>query len=258
VDERERLVAPAVRAVQREGSRLMDTFTTGIIDVAHWETASIPHLAAAKAAGLHAVIAKCTQGKDARDKAHPKFRDECKRLGLLFGDYHFGSGTSPGEQQADWYLRHADPDALHALDWEWQINVDKAGKKFPDMSVAQAEAFVVRVHEKTGRWPLVYTSRSFLTKSLKPAADSVLANCPLWLCWYLDASPDKHLPLAPWKTWELWQYSNGHDGPRDKVRFPRETPHLGGVDRNAFLGDEATLRQWWGSVGRVRGPQCAA
>jgi lysozyme len=229
------------------------TYTTGIIDVAHWETASIPKLAAAKDAGLVAVIAKCTQGKDARDKAYGKFRDECKRLGLLFGSYHFGSGTSDGTQQADWYLRHADPDSLHAMDWEWQINVDRNGKKFPDMSVAQAEAFVSRVHEKTGRWPLVYTSRSFLTKSLRPSESSILANCPLWVCWYLNSKPA--LPLAPWKTWDLWQYTNGKHA-MAKPPGPIATPALGGVDRNAFAGDEPALREWWANCGRARGPAC--
>jgi lysozyme len=230
------------------------TYTTGIIDVAHWETDSIPHLADAKADGLVAVIAKCTQGKDAIDRAYPKFAVECRRLGLLFGSYHFGSGTSPGEQQADWYLRHADHDSLHALDWEWQINVDRAtGKKFPDMSVAQAEAFVTRIHEKTGRWPLVYTSRAFLTKSLRPSENSVLANCPLWLCWYLDAKPEKHLPLAPWKTWDLWQYTNGKHA-MAKPPGPIATPHLGGVDRNAFAGDESALREWWMNSGRACRP----
>lgn len=221
-------------------------FTTAIVDVAHWEGASIHKLEAAKAAGLVAVIAKCTQGRDYVDPAYVGFRDECKRLGLLFGSFHFISDSSSGQQQADWYLQHADRDSLLAIDYEWMPK-----GQGHDAPLANAEAFVSRIHEMTGRWPLVYCARAYLTGERAPSASSVLGNCPLWVCYYVGAPPK--LPVQPWRDWDLWQYTNGHANP---THWPTLTPELGAVDRSAFAGDEAALTAWWRSAGLPRGPQC--
>lgn len=222
-------------------------YTTGIIDVAHHETASVAHLEEAKKKGLLAVIAKCTQGVGYVDPAYTSFRDECKRLGLLFGSYAFGSGEHSGKEQARFFLDHADPDSLLALDWEWQQK-----KTLKEMTTAHAEEFVSYIHEQTGRHPVVYTSKSWVHECKPmPLWTSVLANCPLWLCWYVDRHPERALP-RPWASFDLWQYTNGTAGPD----LPRETPVLGHVDRNAFLGGEDALREWWKNCGRVNGPQC--
>jgi lysozyme len=231
-------------------------FISDIVDVSHWESGAVPHLAGAQRLGLKAVIAKTTQGKDAIDRSYVPFRDECKRLGLLFGSFHFGSGTSDGATQADHFLTHADPSSLLCLDWEWQTKDQHTHKpRFPEMTTAQAEQFVVRIHERTGRWPLVYCGRSWVNEIGKPKADSPLANCPLWLVWYINEKPEKALP-APWSTYDLWQYTNGNTASASKA-FPMKTLGLGGVDRSAFLGDVASLCEWWANCGRDdRGPAC--
>jgi lysozyme len=229
---------------------------TAIVDLSHHEAACVPLLGRAKEQGLVAVITKCTEGRDFVDPSYAPMRKAARDADLLVGSYHFGTNSDSlnddgklGREQADHFLAHADPDGLLILDWEWS-------EKHRDMTLANAEAFVARVHEKTGRYVVIYTSRSFLTHDLVPKADSVLSQCPLWLCWYLDAHPAKHLPRAPWKQHDLWQYTNGHAGPADEIAFPRKTPVLGRVDRNAFAGDERALREWWEHCGRDPGPQC--
>jgi lysozyme len=218
---------------------------TGIIDVDH--TASTPdQIAAARAAGVVAVIAKCTQGKDYVDPAFAAWRDRVRAIpDLLFGEYHFGSNSCGGAQQADWFLAHAVSDSLLILDWEW--NPDHASG---EMSLANAEAFVSRVYERTGRRPVVYCARAFVVHDKIPEIDSPLAQCPLWVVHYADPPP--HLPIAPWRAASIVQYTDVKYGPHDTKMFPRITPGLGrAVDRSYWTGDEASLRQWWQSAGRT-------
>lgn len=243
-----------------------------IVDLSHHEKACVPLLAKAKEKGLAAVIMKCTEGRDFLDPSYRAMRDSAKAAGLLFGSFHFATNSgdanpndddgSLGREQADWFLLNADPGSLMALDYEWS--------KHQNMSRRNAEAFVERVYEKTGRHPIIYTSRAFgndvwraeMKKPLGP--NSPLAKCELWLVSYNDTHPDRHLPVDtslvgwPWKQWSLWQYTNGKDGPSpDLVKYPRQIPVLGGVDGNKFFSDDIeVLKQWWNNVGRDVGPQC--
>jgi GH25 family lysozyme M1 (1,4-beta-N-acetylmuramidase) len=224
---------------------------TGIIDVDH--TASTPEqIAAAHAQGVLAVIAKCTQGKDYVDPAFAAWRDRVRKVdGLLFGEYHFGSNSCPGNVQADWFLAHAAPDSLMILDWEW--NPDHVGG---DMSLANAELFVQRIYQVTDRWPVVYCARAFVVHDKIPEQSSPLANCPLWVVHYADPPP--HLPIAPWRRADLVQYTDVKYGPHDTRTYPRITPGLGRkADRSYFDGDAVALREWWANAGRERGPQCS-
>lgn len=215
---------------------------TNIIDVARGEKPA--NIANAAKQGLGAVWAKASQGKDWTDPTFTLFMQEAKDARVLRGAYHFASGSSDGRQQADWFLSHIGPgmgDVLLALDWEH--NPDTANG---DMTLEDAEAFVSRIHELTGRWPVLYSGLDFLLTHHIPTT-SVLRNCPLWLACY--GPEPMHVP-APWTVWDLWQYTDWKSGPNDKVTYPRDTPGLGvRVDRSAFRGDLAGLRTWWSACG---------
>ena len=219
--------------------------TTGIVDLSNSEHACGPLLAHAAQQGLVAVITKCTEGKDYVDPSYAAMRASALAAGLLFGSFHFATGSTDGATQADWYLRHADPADLLCLDWEWS--------KHGNANLAYAEAFVSRVFAVTGRWPLVYTSRSYVSEKGVgvPEHDSVLGHCPLWVCSYGHNPPA--MPTSPWSDWDLHQFTNGIAA---TPHYPTETPVLGKVDRSAFRGDAAMLRAWWAMAGREHGPQC--
>lgn len=213
--------------------------TTDIIDVAHWEIGA--NIAEAARQGLKALWAKTGQGVDAPDPSFAAFRDAARVAGILFGDYHFGTSVHSGVDQANDYIKRFDPSALHALDWETDPNHGTT------MTLAQAEDFVTRVHEVTGRWPVLYSGLSFLFEHKIPAT-SPLGHCPLWLACY--GEEPKHIP-SPWARWDLWQYTDFHDGPHDAVTYPRITQGLGRkVDRSAFRGDADALKAWWQTAGR--------
>jgi lysozyme len=214
---------------------------TGIVDVAHGEAGG--DVAAAASHGLAALWAKVSQGKDWLDPSYARFRDAARAAGILFGDYHFASGSSPGAQQAEWFLAHADPAALHALDWEHNPDTRDG-----DMTLADAEAFVTHVFARTGRWPVLYSGASFLRERAIPSS-SVLGHCPLWIAQYGERP--MHIP-SPWSAFDLWQYTDVADGPTDRVMYPRHTPGLGvKVDRSCFRGSFDELCTWWSTAGRT-------
>ncbi|MFP3024094.1 MAG: GH25 family lysozyme, partial [Wolbachia sp.] len=76
--------------------------------------------------------------------------------GLLWGAYHFGTEGN-GKNQADHFLKTVgeSKNTILALD----IEENKSGK---NITVKQAEEFVKRVEEVTGRLPLIYGSSYFL------------------------------------------------------------------------------------------------
>ncbi len=222
--------------------------TTGIIDVASYEAGG--DLNAAVISGVHAIFAKPTQGKDFHDKSFPKFMQESRAIQnagtpLLIGAYHFGSNSIGGDVQADFFMDSVAPfgqDILLALDLE--RNPDLRGGT---MSVDNARAFVQRVKDRTGRWPVLYSGASFLRDYFHTEKDTI-GCCPLWIAQYGE---EPHNIAAAWPTYWLWQYTNGHQGPADQVRYPRLTPGFGKIDRSVFRGDLATLTVGWNNLGKV-------
>jgi lysozyme len=177
---------------------------------------------AAIAAAYPAVILKATQGATGVDATFATRWRAAHDAGLLCGAYHFGNGDNP-ELQAAHFLATVNPgpDDLLVLDWECA-----------PMTMDQARAFVENVQAQTNRLPVLYGGLSFF-QSQNIAADSVLAQCPLWLAAYRDAPP---APPAPWTEWAMWQFSdketiNGVSGP---------------VDMNVSkFDDAAALTPWW-------------
>ena len=218
----------------------------GIVDMHHDDGRY--DLAAAKAGGIVALISKATEGGDFVDKGYVRAAVEAKRAGLLFALYHFANGRDP-LVQADHFLAHAadHPEALLILD------IEKNDRStFGTMTLAQAVAFLERVHEKTGRWPVFYTYTSMLAGMMRGATEAqraVLARCPLWVAQYGEMP--QRVP-APWPTWDLWQYTDGPKyGPADRARFPRTTPGFVDPvqDRSCFRGTADELAVWWKTAG---------
>lgn len=200
-----------------------------VIDVSHHQKTI--DFAAAKAAGIAAVILKASQGAGWVDPTFAERTEAAEGTGLLRGAYHFLDGSDP-PAQADHFLDTVSgccPGGLLALDLE---RSPAGAGPTPERAAATAE----RIRERTGRWPVIYVGRWSL-----PAPHPVLARCPLWLPEYGGN------PVCPpgWRRWHLWQHTDGRAG-----LAPQPVPGIGRCDRSRYAGPAADLARWWASSGR--------
>lgn len=197
---------------------------------------TIPSFQQARDAGLRAVIHKCSEGMTFTDPLYAKRKIEVTTLGMLWGAYHFGR-SGQAVQQADRFLSLVgnDPSTLLCLDLERALD----GKIMP---LVDAELFAARIKEKTGRLPVIYTAKWVMdiinpTKRISP-----LFECPLWVASY-NTTPT--LPYG-WKTYTLWQYTNGNSGP-----LPHTLPGLGRNDLDVYNGTLDEMKAFWQGTGPV-------
>lgn len=146
-----------------------------------------------------AIIHRATIG-DRKDRKYAERRDEAKKRGYKWGAYHFGKPGDP-IKQADFFLDTVKPDKddLIALDLE--------STNAKDMSLAEANVFIKRIREKTGRYPLIYANNE-VTKAISDqyGADDVFAKTHLWYARFKRNVTD--LPQGTWKTYAIWQFSS--------------------------------------------------
>lgn len=195
-----------------------------IVDLSHWNQSVDFKLA--KEDGILGVIHKATQGIRYIDPTYAERRKTAEEEGLMWGAYHFGVGEN-GKDQTDHFLETVGNDSkvLLALD----VEENRDGK---NITPKQAEDFVAKVREETGRLPLIYGSPYFL----KDFATPILMKCPLWIArWGVR-------PILPkgWKKWVIWQYTDGKSGKK-----PREVEGIGPCDRNKFNGTLEELKDFW-------------
>src|SRR5256885_15941175 len=120
-----------------------------VIDLSHHN--GVVNLAKAKQDGLIGVIQKATQGQTNIDPTYKTNRKKATDAGLMWGAYHFGTG-SDGVHQAEHFLDIVDPgpDTLLVLDFE-------DNPQGPSMTLEEARAFVTHVNAVTGRYPGLYS-----------------------------------------------------------------------------------------------------
>ena len=145
------------------------------------------------------LIHKASQGLKA-DRMYSTRKATAKQAGLLFGSYHLGTPGDP-IQQADCYLELTEGDTteLLALDLE---SLDST----KHMTLPNAERFIKRVYEITGRYPVVYCNRILLNEiSTRYDSTSVFGKCGLWYARMRSDIPD----FSPkvWPSYSLWQFS---------------------------------------------------
>ena len=147
-----------------------------------------------------AIIHRATIG-DRIDKKYAERKIEAKNRGYKWGAYHLGKPGDP-IKQADFFLDTVKPekDDLLALDLE-STDFEK------HMSFGDARAFVYRVAQKTGRYPVVYANNLVL-KAINEQSDEndVLARTALWYARFKPIVTD--FPQGTWTTYTLWQFSS--------------------------------------------------
>jgi lysozyme len=200
-----------------------------VIDISHHNGTKLD-FAKAKDDGILGVIHKASQGQTGSDPNYASNRKKAAAEGLLWGAYHFATG-SDGVKQADNFLNRVGDlkGVLLVLDFE-------PNPTGPSMSLEEARAFVTHIAAKTGRFPGLYSGHS-IKQMLGTKTDPVLAKCWFWLAQY---GPTAVVP-PNWKTWTMWQYTDGAIGPE-----PHEVKGIGRCDRDMFNGNEQQLRKLWG------------
>src|SRR6267154_1047004 len=203
-----------------------------VIDISHHQESV--DFEKVKEDGIVGIIHKATEGLTFVDKMYAKRRDQARDVGLLWGAYHFGVGAD-GSDQADFFLTNAKPDTgtLIILDYE-------PNGTGPTMTLSQAREFIEHSSEITGHFPGLYSGH-LIKEQLEGTTvpDPVLSNCFLWIAQYNGPRP-LNIP-STFKTWTLWQYTDGVHGPE-----PHRVDGVGQCDRNQFNGSLSQLRKLWG------------
>lgn len=239
-----------------DGATTMTTTTifTGIVDIHHDDGAY--DLDDVVAGGVAAMWVKNSEGVTFMDPSFVQAMDRARAAGLMRGAYHFARGTSGAEAQADAFADdvRALYDYLGGEDVLTCLDLEGDPRNQRTMSTDDAARFLVRAHELLGRWPVLYMGLSKGRSRVRKASAEVraiLARCPLWLAAY-GPDPLSLDGLGLWPSWSLQQYTNGSAGPRDRVRYPRETKGFfrARQDRSASRGSVEELRVWWQTAGR--------
>ena len=150
----------------------MANILNAIVDLSHHN--GTVNLKKAKADGILGIIHKASQGQANVDPDYEENRAKAKEAGLLWGAYHFGTG-SDGLKQAQHFLESAGDleGTLLVLDFE-------PNPTGPDMTLEEARAFVTHVAEQTGRFPGLYSGH-YIKQLLGTGHDPILAQCWFWL-----------------------------------------------------------------------------
>ncbi|MGZ5988883.1 MAG: glycoside hydrolase family 25 protein [Rhizomicrobium sp.] len=208
--------------------------SNSVIDLSHHNGTRL-RFDKAKEDGIVGVIQKASQGEGYVDPTFKKNRTATLAAGLLFGAYHFGTGSN-GVSQAEHFLEtlglDKEPDNKTVVVLDFEDNPTGSS-----MTLEEARAFVVHVHDKLGRWPGFYSGHT-IKRALGTSVDPILKNCWFWLAQY---GPTAVVPPC-WTTWTLWQYTDGGVGPA-----PHSVNGIGACDREFYSGTNAQLKTWWGS-----------
>lgn len=208
--------------------------TTNVIDVYHGDSINLEKL---KGEGIIAIIHKATEGINFRDPMYAERKSAAKEAGFLWGAYHFATAAD-WEDQVNHFLDTCQPATNEFIAWDWEV----PPRHRPPMTLANVRDSVQLIHERLGRFPLIYGG-SLLREQIGNREDPVLKNCPLWYARY--RSSPVGVPQNTWPTYTLWQYTAA------EIPFPGTNPpgplEAGGqrVDRNLYQGtDEDLIAKW--------------
>lgn len=186
-------------------------------DISHWNTVKDWDALAKASKGI--IVMKVRQ-VSVDPMFNPRLKEAEERKMIVIG-YAFGYGGISGATQADALLHHFPPKPGRILMLDLERNPPQYGKT---MSAAEASAFVERIRQRTGQYPLLYTSASW-------SRPGVLAKCPRYIAQW-GSTPSSA---------EIWQFTNGVVGPP-----PHTFPGIGHCDINKLRVTYLKLRRWAG------------
>lgn len=228
------LVAGCLAAV---GTLSADAFSTVVpagarahgvrrgIDVSHWQGRI--NWRRVRNGGVSFAIAKATDGTRVVDGTYHRNSRMARRAGIAFTAYHFArpaGGVANARAQADFFVKHA---KLQPSDLVPALDLEKTGSLGPVALQRWVLAFLMRVDQRLGVKPMVYTSPGFWTGNMANTRSIVKAGFRvLWVAHWGTARPS--VPAKRWNGsgWTIWQWTKC-----GRVRGIR-----GCVDRDAMSG----------------------
>lgn len=200
------------------------------IDVSGWQ--GQVDWGAVQRSGRSFAFAKATEGTTFVDRTFAANRAGMGQAGLVLrGFYHFARpDRNTAAAEADNFLRTVGtlgPGEVAVLDLEVA----------PSPGVGDwAAEWLARVHQATGRMPILYSYQSYLYE----IPTSRLTQYPLWVAaWGEDNGlvPATQPRTDRWSRWTWWQYTS-------KARVPGVST---GVDANLFAGTATELAAYGGT-----------
>ncbi len=208
------------------------------------------------------VYLKATQGTRYRDPTFDYHWRTLAQHNITRGAYHFMSADEDPIVQADNFVDKIElsgklltSDLPPCLDLESDLRKDKVKRWFvsaetgqirdfwsgqdPDEILQKVLRWMKRVEERTGRTPIIYTSRGWWNDRIKDEKKfTQLARYPVWIANYPDSgSPLKGKPKVPnGHQWTIWQFTE-----TGKVNDPEIVP--GNLDINIFNGAMGNFQQ---------------
>jgi len=176
----------------------------------------------AASAGARFVYIKATEGTSYTNPYFAQQYNGSYNQGLIRGAYHFAlPGNSSGTTQANYFVDHgggwsADGKTLPpALDMEYNPYGATCYGLSASAMVTWVRDFSNRVHARTNRYPIIYTSTSWWSQCTGNNSSFGSTN-PLWIPRY--GSSVGTLP-AGWSYQTIWQYADSGSMPGDQDRF---------------------------------------
>lgn len=174
------------------------TFVRGI-DVSHYQ--GFVDWDKVKASGIQFAFLKATEGERFVDSSIARNIDECARVGIPYGCYHFLTeadvdaqvtrfcSIAPSAAPLPPVLDFEDPILLPAMALEW-LN---------------------KVTAWCGRAAILYSDPAVIRNTMNTVAvDSTdFTQSPLWIAHYNVPKPR----FDPWDKWTFWQYESGGSVP---------------------------------------------
>lgn len=167
-----------------------------------WKNLRITSLGKISRKKIHGVVnypitfiyIKATEGVTVKNKYFPADYVAARRYGYRVGAYHFFSTTSPGRQQAAFFIennRFSKGDLPPVLDIEpSDAQIRRAGGI--DVVFKHVRDWVRAVESRYGKKPILYISQSFVNKYL-PKAPDLKKNYDVWIARYGEYKPDVNL-----------------------------------------------------------------
>ena len=204
-----------------------------VVDIYHGD--GVVSFDQAFSAGLRGVIHKATTGATGTDDAYATRRGLAIRAGLLWGAFHWGT-AAPVSDQVDNFLKRADPDrdTLLALDYERDVG--------NQMTLEGAREFLGLINEKVGRKAILYSGDVAKT-ALGKKNDPFFGSHRLWLAQYGNSPAVQ----KSWKSFWLWQYTDGNVGPGRKTVPGIPGNRANQLDCDHFPGSAEDLKAQWAS-----------
>jgi len=187
-----------------------------------------PDFKRAKRSGQIGCIHKATEGTAYKDPTFIPRRGFIEDAGLLFGAYHFLTSSQP-IQQAEHFLEVTGDTPLLVVDWE------TSNGKLPSVEVLSE--FVRFIHNES-RSLGFYVGQADLIEHFEEF-DEAIQQCWLWVARY-GKMPE--VPLGKWKTWTMWQWTDGMHN------TPQPVPGIGYCDRDRFNGSLSGLYRLWETI----------